>query len=114
MNVYDTANRLASEIKQSKEFIEYKKIKEEVEQNAEWKQKLQDFEKMKYEVQMQTIQEKANQEEVQKKIIEMQNIYTELMQNEKIKLYFDAEYKFNVLMVDINKIISEAVKEIIK
>ena len=28
MNVYDTANKLAQEIKQSEEYINYKKIKE--------------------------------------------------------------------------------------
>lgn len=114
MNIYDTANRLASEIKQSEEFLKYRELKEEIEQNAEWKNKIEAFEKMKYEAQMQTLQNKGNTEESQKQLVEMQNSYMELVQQETIKKYFDAEYKFNVLMMDINKIISEAVKDVIK
>lgn len=114
MNVYDTANKLASEIKQSQEYQNYKSAKEQVEQNSEWKEKIQNFEKMKYEVQMQTFQGTVNSEESQKKMLEMQESYAELIKNESIAKYFEAEYKFNVLMVDINKIISEAVKDILK
>ena len=33
MNVYDTANRLAYEIKESDEYKDYKKLKKEVEEN---------------------------------------------------------------------------------
>ena len=37
MNVYDTANRLAYEIKNSDEYMNYKKLKEEVSSNLELK-----------------------------------------------------------------------------
>ena len=33
MNVYDTANRLASELRQSKEYLDYKRIKQELDKN---------------------------------------------------------------------------------
>ena len=45
MNIYDTANRLAYEIKQSEEFNNYKKLKEEVQNTPELKDKLNNFEK---------------------------------------------------------------------
>ena len=35
MNIYDTANRLAQEIKQSEEYINYKKAKETVNSKPE-------------------------------------------------------------------------------
>jgi len=40
MNIYDTANKLASEIKQSEEYIEYKKVKEELNSLPEIKEKI--------------------------------------------------------------------------
>ena len=40
MNIYDTANRLASEIKQSEEYVNYKMAKEALNLNSELKKKL--------------------------------------------------------------------------
>ena len=43
----------------------------------------------------------------------IQNLYQELIEIPEIKKYFDAEFKFNILLGDVNKIISEAVKDVI-
>ena len=110
MNVYDTANRLASELKSSPEYLEYKKLKKELKENIEIKEKMEAFEKARYEVQLEALkgeeQQKAKMEEVQK-------IYAELIQNEFARKYFDAELKFNVLLADVNKIIAEAVQDVL-
>ena len=45
MNVYDTLNKLAYELKNSDEYIQYKKLKEEIKNNLELQQKLENFEK---------------------------------------------------------------------
>ena len=52
MNVYDTANRLAQEIRSSSEYVEYKKLKDSLMSNSETKKKIEDFEKLRYEVQL--------------------------------------------------------------
>ncbi len=52
MNIYDTANRLASEIRESNEYKDYKKAKEEITSNPETKSKVNDFEKLRYELQL--------------------------------------------------------------
>ena len=44
MNIYDTANRLASEIKQSEEYVNYKMAKEALNLNRELKKKIGEFE----------------------------------------------------------------------
>ncbi len=111
MNIYDTANRLAYEIKQSEEYTNYKKLKEEVQNNLELKEKLEEFEKARYEIQLATIQ---GMEKDNNKALDMQNLYIELIKNETMKNYFDAELKFNVLLTDVNKIIGEAVEDLIK
>lgn len=111
MNIYDTANKLAYEIKNSEEYKEYKKLKEEVNKNIELKEKLDNFEKARYDIQVATIQ---GTEQDKEKAVNIQNLYIELIQNETMKKYFDSELKFNVILADINKIIGEAVQDLIK
>ena len=43
----------------------------------------------------------------------LQEQYANLQQDEEIKKYFDAEVRFNVLIGDVNKIIAEAVREVL-
>lgn len=110
MNVYDTANQLAAEIRSSSEYLEYKTIKEEVKQNPELKEKIDQFEKIRYEIQLHSI--KGEQQD-NSKAEEIQKLYLELIQNQKVKQYFDLELKFNVLLADVNKIIAESVKDVL-
>lgn len=110
MNVYDTANKLAQEIKSSEEYKEYKRAKEAIDKNVELKQKVDDFEKIRYDVQVLAMQGKEVNEEKNRKLQEM---YTILIQNSEIKEYFDLEVKFNVMLADVNKIIAESVKDVL-
>lgn len=110
MNVYDTANQLASEIRNSEEYKKYKEVKNNLESNADLKTKIDEFEKARYEVQVLAMQGKTVEEEKNKKLQEM---YTILIQNKEIKEYFDLEVKFNVMLADVNKIIAEAVQDVL-
>ena len=110
MNVYDTANKLAAEIRVSEEYTKYKKAKEELESNNELKTKVDEFEKMRYEIQVLAMQGKEVEEEKNKKLQEM---YAILIQNKEIKEYFDLEVKFNVMIADVNKIIAEAIQDVL-
>lgn len=111
MNVYDTANRLAYEIKNSEEYMNYKKMKEEIKGNPELKEKLDKFEKERYEVQIEAISSGKQDTE---KATDMQKLYAELISNDMMKQYFDAELKFNVMLADVNKIIGESVEDLIR
>lgn len=110
MNVYDTANKLASELKNSPEYLTYKKLKEELNQNNDIKEKMLQFEKARYDAQLETLKGEEAQKE---KMEEAQKIYAELIQNEFAMRYFDAELKFNVLLADVNKIIAESVQDVL-
>ena len=110
MNVYDTANKLAVEIKNSEEYTKFKEAKKALESNIELKEKIDEFEKTRYEVQVLAMQGKEVEEEKNKKLQEM---YTILIQNKEIKEYFDLEVKFNVMIADVNKIIAEAVQDVL-
>jgi len=110
MYVYDEANNLAKAIQQSKEYLEYKKIKEEVAVIPDLKNKIDEFEKIRYEVQVMSFQGEKQDENKMKKLQEMYDI---LMKEQKIKEYFDIEVRFNIMLADINKIISESVKDLL-
>ena len=110
MNVYDTANRLAREIQESEEYKEYKKLKNAIMSNPDSKKKVEDFEKLRYDVQLLEMQGQPVEEEKNKKLQEM---YSILVQEKDIKEYFDLEVKFNVMIADVNKIIAEAIKDVL-
>lgn len=111
MYVYDKANELAQSLKESKEYLEYKKVKEEVLAIPEMKQKIDEFEKIRYETQLLSIQGEKQDEEKMKKL---QELYSILVGNPKVKEYFDVEVRFNVMLADVNKIIGEAVKDVLQ
>lgn len=111
MNVYDTVNKLAQEIKDSDEYKNYKKYKELMKSNTEIEEKIKKFEALRYEVQIAAMQGSEANKEKEK---EIQEVYTDLLSKENVKEYFDAEFKFNVLLADVNKIIGEAVREVLE
>lgn len=110
MNIYDTANKLAAELKQIDEYKAYKNSKQQIESNAEVKSKIDEFDKLRVEAQKAMLKGEANANELS---VKLQNLYTELYQNEIAKNYLEAEMRFSVMVTDINKIISEAIKDVI-
>ena len=109
MNIYDTANKLASEIKQSEEYMNYKMAKQAINLNLELKKQIEEFEKSRYEVQIEMMQTGKQDEE---KMIKMQNDYKELVDIDDARKFFEAETKFNIIIADVNKIIGEAIREV--
>ena len=109
MNVYDTANKLAQELKTSDEYLNYKRAKENMDVSK--KEKIFEFEKLRYNIQVDAFQER---EENAANVEKMKRMYMDLIKDEEIKNYFDLELKFNVMLTDVNKIIAEAVQDVIK
>ena len=70
MKVYDTANKLAQEIKESEEYITYKTAKEAINLNYELKKKIDEFEKARYEAQIIALQTGRDNEEKMKNVQE--------------------------------------------
>ena len=109
-NVYDIANKLAYEIRQSDEYKNYKFAREKINQNIEMKLKIEEFEKIRYDAQVLTLKERSEDKE---KIKKLQELYNILIENKEIKEYFDLEVKFNVMIADVNKIIAESIKDVL-
>lgn len=113
MEVYDTANRLAEEIKNSEQYKALKQSKEALMSDPEKKGLIEEFEKLKQEVQVMELKRKDNKEiDEEDKKIKLAKLYNVLIENKDIKEYFDNEIAFNKLMYDVNKIIGDAIKDI--
>lgn len=111
MNVYDIANKLAQELKQSEEYENYKKAKEILKSKPDVKSKIDEFEMARYEAQV-TAMKTGKSDEL--KTEKMQQLYVKLMEDEDAKRFLEAETKFNVLFSDVNKIIGDAIMDVIK
>ena len=110
MNVYDTVNKLAGEIKESEEYKNFKIAKQKISEEPKYKEKIAEFEKLRYEEQINSIKSGKSDASQMEKI---KNLYKELIDIPEIKNYFDTELKFNILLGDVNKVISDAVKDVI-
>ena len=96
MEIYDTTNRLAEEIRKSAQYKNLKESKEKLFADAEKKELIEEFEKLKQEVQLMEIKRQNNQE----------------IDEEDKKVKVDYEIEFSKMMADINKIIGDAIKEV--
>jgi cell fate (sporulation/competence/biofilm development) regulator YlbF (YheA/YmcA/DUF963 family) len=114
MEVYDAANKLAREIKESKQYINLKKSKEALMNDTNKRQMIIEFEELKKEVQLMEIKRQENKEidekDKKEKLVRMYNV---LIENKDIKEYFDYEIAFNQMMIDINKIIGTSIKDVL-
>lgn len=112
MEIYDTANKLGAEIKNSKQYKALKELKDKLMSDSDKKQMIIDFEKLKQETQLMEIQKNESIEKNEKKE-KLVNMYNKLIEDEVIKSYFECEIAFNQLMIDVNKIIGNSIKEIL-
>ena len=62
MDVYDTANKLSEEIRNSEQFKALKEAKEKLFADEEKKKIIEEFEQLKQEVQIMEMKQQANQE----------------------------------------------------
>lgn len=111
MNPYDKVHELVRAMKDSEEVKEYLIIKEEVYKDEKNKELIKEFREKQMEVQSLLMQGKEAEAE---KMEKLQNLYQILASNVKIKEFFDKEVKFDVMLSDIYKIISEGLKDIIE
>ena len=105
MYIYDRVNLLAQDIKESREFLDYKQAKDALEEDETAKQLVKQYKKLQFEAQAMLMSGKnPDQESMQ----QLQKLGELLSYNPKAAAYFEAEYKFNTVISDIYKIIGQA------
>jgi cell fate (sporulation/competence/biofilm development) regulator YlbF (YheA/YmcA/DUF963 family) len=111
MNFYDKVHELVHSLKETEEYKKYISLKEELKTEPKVYEMLKDFKKKQEEHQMNYINGKEMSEEELKN---MQNLYSIIIQNEKARALLESEMRINIILSDMNKIVGEALKEIIE
>ena len=107
MNVYSSAHELASAIKASNEFMDYDKLRKEIEQDPTLNQMISDMQKRQIEIQAKQL---SGEEIGQDAMAQIQSMYAMMSSNSKAAEYMQAEARFAIMMKDVYEILSDVVK----
>lgn len=111
MNFHDKVYELVRCFKETQEYKEYLRLKEEIKKDKKAYEQLKNFKDTQREHQMKYINgEKVSEEEISN----MQNAYSIIIKNDNIRSLLEYEMKLDVLLADMQKIIAEGIKDIIE
>ncbi|MDA8441579.1 MAG: YlbF family regulator [Peptococcaceae bacterium] len=110
MTAYDLAHALAKELSTGEEYQAFAAAKAKVKQDDANTKMLADFQIKQFEAQQYQL---MGQEISREKQQELERLYSLLSLNPTIKEYLETEFRFNRLITDVQKILSEAVPEAI-
>lgn len=105
MNIYDKAHELVSLIKETDDYKNYIRSRDEIYEEETNKLMIQDYKRLNFELQTTYMAGKEPSAEDTAKLQKMGEV---LQFNPKITEFFALEYKFNTLVSDIYKIIGDA------
>ncbi len=110
MSVQKQSHALAQAIKESPEFKAFLEVKDKVDQDNRAKEMLSDFRKAQWELQKQKMAGLDISAEQEKHISQLLEI---IGLNLLIKEFLEAEYRFSIMVADIQKIIGEAMEPLL-
>ncbi len=103
-NVYDTANQLARELKETEEYREYHRLREIAYDDSTNKALLDELKRLQFKMQAKAASgEKPEDEDMQK----LMRISSLLQMNSDASAYIVAEFRFQKLIADIYKILGD-------
>lgn len=105
MNVYDEAHNLARAIKESNEFLEFDKIRKEIDQDKEVSEMIAEMQKLQLEIQTAQLSGKQPEQDVMNRV---QSLSTMMATKPLAAKFLQAEAAFSVMMNDVFSIIGEA------
>ena len=105
MNVYDEAHSLARAIKESNEFIEFDKVRQEVNADKEVSEMIAEMQKLQLELQAAQISGTEPNADLMSRI---QSLSTMMATKPLAAKFMQSEAAFSIMMNDVFKIIGEA------
>lgn len=106
MNVYEEAHSLARAVKESNEFIEFDRLRKEMEKDDQLNSMLKDFQRKQLELQAKQMSgEPVDQDMMQ----QIQGMYTMLASKPQAADYLQAEARFSVMMKDVYDILADVI-----
>ena len=110
MNFYDKVHGLVKDLKETPEYTNYILVKEKVKNDRELCEKIKEFKEDQRKEQMKYINGEKIVEDIQQ---ELQQKYSIIIRNPLAVEFFQAEIKLDVLLADVQKILSEGLKDAI-
>ncbi len=110
MNVYDSANVLAKELRETREFQLLKECKTKLAAEPDTENLVKEFMKQGQEIEIARYQGKEVPAATQEKLEKLQST---LQLNPLAVEYLNAFYRFNMMFQDISKTITNVVKEVL-
>lgn len=104
--VYDKANELAQDIRNSEEYKEYKTTKEKAFENQTTASLIKEYHKLQITAQAAMVTGNKDDESLQR----LQKIGELLQMNHDASAFLMAEYRLNRMVSDIYKILAEAIE----
>lgn len=108
MSVYETAQQLAQDIKESDEYRSFIGAKETIKADESHYKMIRDFQLKQFEIQQAQLFELEISEEKQQ---DLERLYSLLSLNSAARKYLEAEFRISRLVNDVQKIIGEAILE---
>lgn len=108
MPIYESATKLASNIRDSKEYRDFKKSMDEIKKDKESEDLLKNYKFIQ--LQMKSYENKDERLYQRSKEI-YKSMNKKVIKNKKVSRYLINEEKFNIMMNNINKIIADAIKD---
>ena len=105
MNVYDEAHNLAKAIRESNEFLEFDKVRKEIESDKDVSDMISEMSKLQIELQTTQMTGQQPSEETMGRI---QSLSTMMATKPLAAKYLQSEAAFSVMMNDVFGIIGEA------
>ena len=106
MNVYEEAHSLARAVKESNEFIEFDRLRKEMEKDEQTDAMLKDFQRKQLELQARQMSGEAVDQEMMQ---QMQGMYAMIASKPQAAEYLQAEARFSVMMKDVYDILAEVI-----
>lgn len=107
MNVHDEAHSLARAIKESHEYKEYARLKEEASRNGELAAMLNDFQAKQFEIQA----KQMLGEELDHDLIDQVQSLSQIIMKDPLAFeYIQAMQRFSLLVNDVYNILGEVIK----
>ncbi len=107
MAIYETATKLANEIKNSKEYIQFKKYMKEIKSDPDSEKLLAEYKLSQAKVQNFII---SNPKDKKKSLSKFESLQRKVLNNKKINKYLNSEQQFTNMMNNINQILAQAVE----
>lgn len=111
MNFYDKVHDMIRCLKDTQEFKEYVKLKETIKENKELSDKIVEFREFQKSEHMKYLKGETLDESSKAKLNQM---YTDIVKEELGANFFQAEIRIDVILADMQKIISDGIQDVIE